>query len=62
MTRLALPAAVLCLILLTLALLKVEHEPANGGLPLVKAASACPRLANPCDRVNCNRTETRRIA
>lgn len=36
----------------------------NGGLPMVwpAAAPTCPKLANPCDRVNCNRPNTRSIA
>lgn len=40
-----------------------EESAKNQGLPLVNAAApACPKLANPCDRVNCNRPNTRIIA
>jgi hypothetical protein len=37
-------------------------ERQNAGLPVVHAGLiACPRLTNPCDRVNCNRINTRNI-
>lgn len=42
------------------ALSEAEHRPQY---PLVQAATpSCPKTVNPCDRVNCHRPETRKIA
>lgn len=41
----------------------VEHRPQGYAMRVTKAAAQpCPKLANPCDRVNCNRINTKGIA
>lgn len=45
-------------------LVTMEHRPSGLAMPLLVDAAApdCPKLANPCDRINCNRRPTREIA
>jgi hypothetical protein len=58
--------AVLIVWLIALAALaasNAQHKQINAGLPLVSSAAAdCPRLANPCDSVDCNALDTQEIA
>jgi hypothetical protein len=56
---------ILAMCLVASVLTYLNDKATNSGLPLVHAgliAPACPRLTNPCDRVNCNRINTRNIA
>jgi len=55
---------IFCAILVFIAVVVAKEHQAPLAMPLVKASapSFCPRLGNPCDRVNCNKPNTKRIA
>ncbi len=40
----------------------INASETNHGLPLVHASLTCPKLANPCATINCNRVNTKVIA
>lgn len=57
MTRLTISALLILLVLVTLGWLSCAGDPVE---TLVEAsAPLCPKLANPCERVNCDRVDTR---
>jgi hypothetical protein len=52
---------ILATVILALVIYWAREQEATYALPMVKASS-CQKLANPCDRVNCNRVNTKVIA
>ena len=58
MTRATLILAVALLLIAALAESEHRRDPA----PLVHAAWTCPKLPNPCDRIDCHRVNPGRIA
>jgi hypothetical protein len=54
---------ILASVIVLLIIYWAREQEATYALPLVKASvPSCPRLGNPCDRVNCNKPDTKRIA
>ena len=61
--RTTIAVLILATVILALVIYWAREQEATYALPMVKASiPSCPRLANPCDRVNCNRVNTKVIA
>lgn len=61
----ALALLILAAVLVGLAVLAcIENRPNGLAAPLLMDAAAldCPKLANPCDRIDCNRSNPKEIA